>query len=160
MKILIMSDSHGRNEAMWRILEEEKPYDMVVHCGDLEGAEGMLRSRVNCELHMVSGNNDYSASLSRIESFNIAGKKVILLHGHRYRIYSDISPLYYLARENDADIVMFGHLHVPVIHEEEGVTFVNPGSLTYPRQADHQRTYIVMDVDDNGEISYELKKTY
>lgn len=157
MKILIMSDTHGFNESMWDVLKEEKPYDMVVHCGDLEGAEEELRSRVNCELHMVSGNNDFSVGLSRVDVFRIGRYKVLLVHGHKYRIYGDLTPLYYLARENEADIVMFGHLHVPIVRQEGGVTLLNPGSLTYPRQSDHQRTYIVMTIDENKEAHYEVK---
>ncbi len=30
-KILLVSDSHGENHNLWRILEKEKPYDIVVH---------------------------------------------------------------------------------------------------------------------------------
>jgi hypothetical protein len=56
-----------------------------------------------------------------------------------------------------ADIVMFGHTHRPVIEVEENLTLINPGSISYPRQADRKCTYIMMEVDDTGAISYELK---
>ena len=29
---------------------------------------------------------------------------------------------------------MYGHTHMPVIENEDGILVINPGSLTYPRQ--------------------------
>ena len=39
------------------------------------------------------------------------------------------------------DIVMFGHTHRPLIQIEDELTFINPGSISYPRQAD-KKMYI------------------
>lgn len=41
------------------------------------------------------------------------------------------------------DIVMFGHTHRPVIIVEDNITLINPGSISYPRQADGIPTYII-----------------
>ena len=62
-KILLVSDSHGQNHNLWSILEKEKPYDMVVHCGDYEYYESELVKRAGCETHIVAGNNDYGNDL-------------------------------------------------------------------------------------------------
>ena len=35
MKILIVSDTHGRDGALKYLLEQVKPIDMLVHCGDV-----------------------------------------------------------------------------------------------------------------------------
>lgn len=157
MKVVILSDTHGYNDRMWKVLEEEAPYDMVIHCGDLEGAERQLRDKVDVALHMVAGNNDYSSELDRMQTFRIGNYKVLLTHGHRHRIYSDISPLYYLARANEVDMVIFGHLHVPVVVEESGVTLLNPGSLTYPRQENRRPSYMIMTLDEAGVAKYDVK---
>ena len=58
-KILLVSDSHGQNHNLWGILKKEKPYDMVIHCGDYEDYESELVKRAGCEVHIVAGNNDY-----------------------------------------------------------------------------------------------------
>ena len=55
------------------------------------------------------------------------------------------------------DIVMFGHTHRPVIQIDDDIILINPGSISYPRQADHRPTYIMMCVNDNGEAAFELK---
>jgi hypothetical protein len=56
------------------------------------------------------------------------------------------------------DIVMFGHTHKPVIQTVDGLTLINPGSLSYPRQQDRKCSYIMMEVDDENELHYTLKK--
>ena len=39
MKILIVSDTHRRDENLKFVIEEEKPFDMLIHLGDVEGSE-------------------------------------------------------------------------------------------------------------------------
>jgi len=43
MKILIVSDTHKKNENYFKVLEMHHP-DMVIHCGDAEGSEYALSS--------------------------------------------------------------------------------------------------------------------
>ena len=52
---------------------------------------------------------------------------------------------------------MFGHTHRPVISVEDEILLINPGSISYPRQADKKCTYIMMEVLDNGEVGFKLK---
>ena len=63
MKILIVSDTHGRDATLRNLLEKVKPIDMLVHCGDVEGSEEYIRSLVDCPVHMVAGNNDFFCEL-------------------------------------------------------------------------------------------------
>ena len=39
MRILIVSDTHRRNENFLRVVDKIGPLDLVVHCGDVEGSE-------------------------------------------------------------------------------------------------------------------------
>lgn len=157
MKVLILSDTHRQNTKMWQIIEHEKPFDLLVHCGDIEGTDDELYMRAEAPVQIVAGNNDYCYDYEDDKIFNIGKYRVLLTHGHRYHIYRNILPLYYLAKQNNVDIVMFGHIHIPVIETDGSVTLINPGSLTYPRQADRRSTYIIMQTDANGDATYELK---
>ena len=49
---------------------------------------------------------------------------------------------------------MFGHTHKPYIEIDEDVTILNPGSVSYPRQSDHMPTFLIMEIDDEGEAHY------
>lgn len=157
MKVLILSDTHGYNDTMYEVIDREAPFDMLIHCGDLEGAYDGLRAKVNCTLHVVAGNNDYDPDMDRVRVFDIGRYKAVLTHGHRYHLYSDLSSLFYLAAENHADFVFFGHTHVPMIKEEGPVTLINPGSLTYPRQHGRKPSYIVGTIEDGSNPVFEVR---
>ena len=45
---------------------------------------------------------------------------------------------------------------VNLIKEIEGITFVNPGSLTHPRQMGRLPSFVIMDIDDNGEAHFTI----
>ena len=50
MKILIVSDTHKKNENYFKVLEMHHP-DMVIHCGDAEGSEYALPAAAKCPVN-------------------------------------------------------------------------------------------------------------
>ncbi|MCR5789769.1 MAG: metallophosphoesterase [Lachnospiraceae bacterium] len=158
-KVLIISDNHGKSDLMNELIRTVRPIDLLVHCGDagLYEMETVLAKKADCPVYIVAGNNDYGSGYPLMTTFELCGKKVLLTHGHKHQVYYDLMPLYYLAKENQADIVMFGHLHIPVHEEKDGITLVNPGSLTYPRQFNRLPSYMMLTVDDNGKFHYAVR---
>lgn len=63
-----------------------------------------------------------------------------------------IKSLYKYAKENNIDFVVFGHTHIPTYETIDNITFINPGSLTYPRDGS-DKSFGILTIDDN--ISYE-----
>ena len=61
------------------------------------------------------------------------------------------------ARARNFDIAMFGHTHRPYLEQERDVTVLNPGSMSYPRQEGRKPSYMVMEIDGNGDASYTIK---
>ena len=159
MKILIVSDTHRDNSNLKKVLDEEKPINLLIHCGDIEGTEYYIEKAAGCPCHMVSGNNDFFSPLSPEEEFYIGKYKVFLTHGHYYYVSMDNEKLKNEAIDRGADIVMYGHIHRPVIDKDKDIIAINPGSLTYPRQEGRAPSYIVMTVDEeNGEeVKFEIK---
>ena len=51
---------------------------------------------------------------------------------------------------------MFGHTHKPYLDTEDGITILNPGSLSYPRQEGRRPSYMIMTIDEAGEAHYEI----
>ena len=60
MRILVISDSHGRNDDVAGVIEQVGPIDMLIHCGDVERGDDYICSLVDCPVHMVSGNTQAS----------------------------------------------------------------------------------------------------
>ena len=83
MRILVISDSHGRNDDVAGVIEQVGPIDMLIHCGDVERGDDYIRSLVDCPVHMVSGNNDYNLGTSMHKTFSILA--II-----RYWLFTDI----------------------------------------------------------------------
>ena len=51
---------------------------------------------------------------------------------------------------------MYGHTHRPSLTVEDDLVTLNPGSVSYPRQDDRKPSYIVMNVDGQGNAEFEL----
>lgn len=159
MRILIISDSHGNNSAYSVILKKEKDLDMIIHCGDISGSEYYYSQTAPCPLVMVNGNNDYSSDIPMNAQFELGKYSVWVTHGHKNHVNFGRDWLMEEAQNRGADIVLYGHTHVPRIEydDERRIYAVNPGSLTYPRQEGHNPSYIIMEIDDKNEVNFSLK---
>lgn len=157
MKILIVSDTHRQNKNVLSVIEKVKPIDLLVHCGDVEGAEDIIAEAAGCPVKMVQGNNDFWSNIPREQEFMIGDYKVWLTHGHNYYVSMNYEIIKQEAREREVDIVMFGHTHKPLISCSKDVTLLNPGSMTYPRQEGRKPSYMVMEIDAEGEAHYTVQ---
>jgi len=153
-RILVISDSHGRNDDIEGVLQQVGHIDYMIHCGDLERGDTYVRSLVDCPVTIVSGNNDYYLDLPMEEFIEIEGYKILVVHGHYYYVNSGVDYLKDYARQQGVDIVMFGHTHVPYFEVDDDLTILNPGSLTYPRQEGRKPTFLIMEIDDEGKAHF------
>ena len=137
MKILIVSDTHRRDGNLREIIEKQSPFDMLIHLGDTEGSEAYFKEWVNndnCVIRVVRGNNDFFSQTDREKEISIGKYRAFLTHGH-----------------------MFGHTHKPHLEYcEDGLVVLNPGSLSYPRQDGRKPSYMLMELDRNGEAHYTV----
>lgn len=156
MRILVISDSHGKNDDVKQVIKQVGDIDMFIHLGDVERGVDYIRGLTDVETHIISGNNDYALDLPATDSFMIADKKVFITHGHRFYVGSGVERLKEYAIDNGYDIVMFGHTHVPFIEVGEQVTILNPGSISYPRQDGRKHTFMMIDVDSKGGFHYNI----
>ena len=147
MRVLIVSDTHGRHTSLDRALKEAGDIDMFIHLGDVEG-----------EKHMIRGNNDFFSYLPAEEEFWIGKKKVFITHGHSYYVSMETEQIREEGAARNADIIMFGHTHRPYFEERDGITVLNPGSLSFPRQEGRRGSYMILETD--GEEIYEFKQYF
>ncbi len=159
MKILVVSDTHRKDDNLKRVLSEECPLDMLIHLGDAEGSEHFIPDWVNpeCRMEMVLGNNDFFSRLDREREIDIAGHKAFITHGHYYGVSMGPEGLADEAKSRGCDIAMYGHTHRPFLDVIDGVTVLNPGSLSYPRQEGRRPSYMIIHVDADGKMDYQQK---
>ena len=159
MKILVVSDTHRKDDNLKRVLSEECPLDMLIHLGDAEGSEHFIPDWVNpeCRMEMVLGNNDFFSRLDREREIDIAGHKAFITHGHYYGVSMGPEGLADEAKSRGCDLAMYGHTHRPFLDVIDGVTVLNPGSLSYPRQEGRRPSYMIINVGVDGKLDYQQK---
>ena len=156
MKILVISDSHGRMDNVRTVLSKVDKLDQIIHLGDIIGQDDILRDMCNCPVTIVRGNGDFSGDKKIAEIVEVGKYKIFATHGHMYGVDWGTDRLYYAAEENKCNIAMYGHTHVPELTSNGGVTILNPGSISLPRQTNRKPSYIIMEIDDSGEAKYSI----
>ena len=156
MRILIVSDTHGRHGNLDEVLEKEDNIDMLLHLGDLEHEEHYIEEIAKWPYHMVAGNNDLFSYLPKDKEIQIGKYKVWMTHGHPYYVTMGTGRLREAAKARGVDIVLFGHTHKPYVDVEESPMLINPGSISYPRQEGRKASYIVMEIAKDGSAEFYI----
>lgn len=155
MKLLIVSDTHRKNNTYFELLQEIEP-DMVIHCGDSEGSEYALTEAADCPVHLVSGNNDFFSELPKEINLEIEGYRFWVTHGHNYYVSMGNERIVGEAQSRGIDVVLYGHTHRPIVEKHGNILAINPGSLSYPRQEGHRPSYVLLTVDKGRGIEAEI----
>ena len=157
MRILVISDTHGRDDNLYRILRKDGYPDRLLHLGDLEEGEEDIREIVNCPVDAVCGNCDYFSDLPRVKIVEIGPHRIFMTHGHGHFVSLGMEELIQDARENRCDIAMFGHIHRPVLDRSNPqLTILNPGSLSFPRQENKKPSYIWMEIRPGRDTTFAV----
>ena len=156
MKVLIISDTHRKNENYIKVLQKVGKLDLVIHLGDIEGSEYTIQEAAGCPVEMVAGNNDFFSNLPSEKTLQIGSYCVMITHGHRYYISMGNEMLKKEAIAQGIDIVMYGHTHKPVIDISDNIIAINPGSLSYPRQENRKPSHIIMELNAVGKAEFTL----
>ncbi len=157
MKLLVFSDTHQNLYHAMDVLDVfGKQIDAVLHLGDHDVDAMELQKRYpDLVFHSVLGNNDYSMTTPMQKMISIYGKKLLLTHGHRQRVYWGYDTLAYWAEEQGADMVLFGHTHRPFYDDRGRVILLNPGSISMPR-GDVIPTFAMVEIQENGIIQAKI----
>ena len=129
MKVLVFSDSHRSRSGMMDAVEFHQP-DQVIHLGDLlEDAQELSYVYPKLPICMVPGNCDGWTMQPLKRQITLCGKQILLSHGHLWNVKRNYHAAIADARNCGADILLFGHTHVPYCQQlEDGLWVMNPGS--------------------------------
>lgn len=155
MRILVVSDTHGDEYALRRAVEEQPTARLIIHLGDGAGeAETVASAYPDREFRIVRGNCDWGRGdvLAETGLEIAAGRRIFYTHGNRYDVKMGYYRVICAAREQHADLLLFGHTHVPMIDYDDGLTILNPGSLAYGGL-----TYGYIDITDAGIVPQIVK---
>ncbi len=122
----VISDTHGHLPS--GVQKAFEKVDLIIHAGDI-GEQKILGALAKIAPTVaVRGNMDYGKWANRLPKTEIIeiGKIVLyVLH---------IAPRLDAAPNNDGfKVIITGHTHRSDVFEKNGVTFLNPGSASYPK---------------------------
>ena len=157
MKVAVVSDTHGNNNNLSRVMKMEGDIDLLIHLGDVEASLQEIEEIAKCPVQIVAGNTDFFSCFDREKEFDILGRHIFITHGHRYKVAKDTSILKQEALFRGADIVMYGHTHRPEFTFEDHLIVINPGSLTRPRQDGGLPSYIMLEMNKTNELSASIR---
>ena len=167
MRIMFISDIHGIKKNLPLIHEKYNEYQCkkLVVLGDLYYANWMNKGREDYDpefvrdfldsfgdkLICVRGNCDSEEDLEYgsfpIQEITQVMEKplVYATHGH---IYNETN----WNKENS--ILIFGHYHIPFIEEKDSNIYINPGSISLPKE-DYKPSYMIW--DENEFVIYDVE---
>lgn len=152
MLIAVISDTHR----MSRYIEIAKGYienaDILIHLGDNTEDIEELTKDFNGITYGVRGNCDFSKKYPKEQLLSIEEKKIFITHGDVYGVKFGIQNIFYRAKELKSDIVLFGHTHQQLLMEEEGILFMNPGSISLPKSDSRSIGFIKLEKNNEPDI--------
>lgn len=148
MRILVVSDTHGDFYSLKRALDAQPTAEVIIHCGDgSEQYQYIKDVYLQKQVIGVRGNCDWSSTLPVAEVAEVGGKRIFITHGHMYQAKFTTMNMIYAAREEKANILLFGHTHQAMTDYNDGLYIMNPGSCS-----GYYATYGVIDITPKGDI--------
>lgn len=142
IKAVVISDTHmprmGKRLPE-RLLEELRSADVILHAGDWTHSSVLAMLRSYGPVHGVAGNNDGPLLVRRLgyrRIIKLEQVKIGIVHGHGpgRREDTELRASQSFAAD-EADIVVFGHTHIPFKRMRDGKLLFNPGSAADKRRA-------------------------
>ncbi len=130
MRIGVIADTHGYFDP--RVLQHFAGVEQIIHAGDIGSPAIVPRLEAIAPVVVVTGNVDWGGPLDRTyrrtELREYAGFRIYLTH-----IGDHPSNLMAHLPDPRPHVYIYGHSHIPLVEEREGVLFLNPGSAGKPR---------------------------
>ena len=166
MKKIVVSDIHGSIDSVNHLLEamEYHGIDQILALGDFlyHGPRNPLPEHYapkeviqvlnKLKIQAVRGNCDAEVDqmvlnfpiMDTIRHIQVGKKLCVMTHGH---VVNPEKPL------ANVDMILYGHVHLPIAKKEKDLIVLNPGSITLPKE-NNPRTYAIL--DDHSFTIYTL----
>ena len=151
MRALLLSDTHAPRH--WKacppaLLPHLEAADVILHAGDVCTPDVLDLLAGFAPVHVVMGNND----VPEVADWGAPETLQIELEGVRIGMIHDSGPKQGRAarlrrRFPTADLVVFGHSHIPLDETGDGLRILNPGSPT-DRRRQPTGTVATLDLPD------------
>lgn len=146
MRVGVVGDIHGNLSGLEQALRSMGTIERLLFTGD--GYREIIRAKLSFKVPVigVAGNCDISSEYPVEQFFQLGNHQVMLTHGHRYGVKHTLTTIGLAGRERGVSLIVFGHTHLPLHTEWEGINLFNPGTLC-PERAFRGVTYGIIEFD-------------
>lgn len=162
-KILILADTHmpkkGRAlpDQIISILEEG--VDFIIHAGDWSEKSVYEQLSLYGPVYGVKGNveiDEWAEQLPDKEVLQAEHMKIAIVHGHLGKGRTTPDRAYQSCIDEEPDLIVFGHSHIPYMEKRDRIMVFNPGSPT-DRRRQKKFSYGILTIKSND---FELQHYY
>lgn len=143
--------------------------DLILHAGDVGELWVLDQLGAIAPVVAVHGNDDTEEAQRELpyrQVVAVGGARILLWHSHYQDRHEEMAsrhddalspklarPILF-GRRAGAQVVVFGHWHIPLVHNHDGLLLVNPGALAAGNEFSAMRHYTValLYVDDTAGI--------
>jgi len=161
VRALLLSDTHAPRH--WKacppaLLPHLEAADVILHAGDVCTPDVLDLLAGFAPVHVVMGNND----VPEVADWGAPETLQIELEGVRIGMIHDSGPKQGRAarlrrRFPTADLVVFGHSHIPLDEAGDGLRILNPGSPT-DRRRQPTGTVATLDLRDGAVVDARMER--
>ena len=159
MRKIVVSDIHGSIDSITHLLHAMKHHqiDEILALGDFlyhgprnpipdhYAPKEVIEVLNKLKIEAVRGNCDAEVDQMMLNfpitetsrQFHLKEKTCLMTHGH---IINPDHPI------EGIDMLLYGHVHLPIAKKENDLIILNPGSITLPKE-NNPRTYAILDDD-------------
>ncbi len=159
VRVAVLADTHAPRR--WKscppaVAAQLRGADLILHAGDVCTADVLDELAAYAPVRAVRGNNDgpdvAAWGAPDTLEFDLGGLRVAMIHDSGPAAGR---PVRLRRRFRAADLVVFGHSHIPLDHAENGQRIFNPGSPTDRRRQPHG-TVGLLDVAGGRLVSAQI----
>ncbi|NLP43807.1 MAG: metallophosphoesterase family protein [Peptococcaceae bacterium] len=157
MKVAILSDTHIRKgqtlpQPVWQALAD---VNTIIHAGDFISEKLLEDLRIIAPTIAVRGNCDWLLGELPDKAIVQFGElKVGITHGYQGKGSSTPDRAYNTFIEDQVDMIVFGHSHIPYKNYINGVLMFNPGSPTEKRGQPYFSIGLMTIEDDSYDVRH------
>ncbi|TWT24878.1 metallophosphoesterase family protein [Planomicrobium sp. CPCC 101110] len=157
-KIVIVSDTHIPMRAKklpQTLVDACQKADFIIHAGDWQTLDVYYEFAAYAETDGVTGNVDpweISDRFGKSKILTFDDLRIGVVHGDGIRQTTEQRALDTF-RDEKVDIIVFGHSHIPVMREVDGIILFNPGSPTDKRMQP-QYSFGVLEIGESWELKH------
>lgn len=143
--VVVLSDTHGNAGGIERLDGIFSESDFIIHLGDTSGDGTRIAKKYPDKTFLLNGNCDAMRCGESELVIEIEDIRIFATHGHLYSAKSTLVKLAKRAKELKCKLALYGHTHRAGEDEIDGITLINPGTMSrYSRQS---YCYLVINKD-------------